>query len=325
MIILTLLEYGKDLYRMKKIFLNKKPVSGPWGGGNKFVRDLHRFLISKDYLVTFNLTRDVDLIFCFDPRPNDEGLWYQHFLNHKNTFGSKIIQRVGDVGTHSKPELTELVKQSTKFSDFVIFPSIWSKDYIKFANSNFRVIPNAPQNIFYENKKSKKAKKEKALKIVTHHWSTNNKKGFDYYERLGQQIKDGVLKNVEFTYIGRFNDNFSQAGINLKKPMDENSLSFELPEHHLYLTASIEEAGANHVLEAMAAGLPVIYRSGGGSSCEYCAEHGRMFNSVDEMISVIKEYCESPDKIFELKNNYNEKIEDVIIKYEEIIRGQLES
>ena len=50
------------------------------------------------------------LIFCFDPRPNESGIWYQHFLNYRQAHNAKIIQRVGDLGTHGKPELTELVK-----------------------------------------------------------------------------------------------------------------------------------------------------------------------------------------------------------------------
>ena len=40
--------------------------------------------------------------------------------------------------------------------------------------------------------------------------------------------------------------------------MDELNLSLTLPSHDIYLTASLEEAGANHVLEALACGLPVL-------------------------------------------------------------------
>ena len=93
----------------KTVYVDRKPISGPWGGGNKFVTKLCDFLKNKNYNVVFSLSPDVDIIFCFDPRPNKEGLWYQDYLNHRSNYGSKIIQRVGDIGTHSKPELTELV------------------------------------------------------------------------------------------------------------------------------------------------------------------------------------------------------------------------
>ena len=103
-----------------KIYFNRKPVSGPWGGGNKTLASLVSAL---DTRIVFDLDDDVDVIFCVDPRPNENGLGYQDFLNHKFYNGSKIIQRVGDVGTHGKPELTELVKQSIKYSDVCIFQS----------------------------------------------------------------------------------------------------------------------------------------------------------------------------------------------------------
>ena len=46
----------------------------------------------------FSLEDNIDLIFCFDPRPNNKGEWYQHFLNYKSLNTTKIIQRIGDVG-----------------------------------------------------------------------------------------------------------------------------------------------------------------------------------------------------------------------------------
>ena len=94
-----------------KIYINRKPIQGPWGGGNKFVKKLVNNLKNNDFNVTYDLTSDVNIIFCFDPRPNDQNIWYQNFLNHKYQFGSKIIQRVGDVGTHSKPELTKILSK----------------------------------------------------------------------------------------------------------------------------------------------------------------------------------------------------------------------
>ena len=63
-----------------KVYFNRKPVSGPWGGGNKTVNSLVNRLHNN---VVFDLEDDVDIIFCVDPRPNEDGLWYQDFLDHK--------------------------------------------------------------------------------------------------------------------------------------------------------------------------------------------------------------------------------------------------
>ena len=296
---------------MQKVYVNKKPVKGPWGGGNKFVRKLSDYLTSLGYKVTYNLTKDVDIIFCFDPRPNSEGLWYQHFLDHKFNYGSKIIQRVGDIGTHSKPDLTNLVKETIKLSDFIIFPSIWAKNTIGYDKQNYEIVENAPLSIFYNHAKSNNLISNK-IKVVTHHWSTNIKKGYDYYEYLGGQIKEGNLPNIEFTFIGRFNHDYSSEGINLIDPMDEMQLSIELPKHDVYLTASIEEAGANHVLEALACGLPVVYRKNGGSIAEYCNGFGVEYDNVKTMVSSINNCTKSCVK-------YTRSMNDVIERYEKLI------
>ena len=70
--------------------------------------------------------------------------------------------------------------------------------------------------------------------------------------------------------------------------MSSGDLSLELPKYHIYLTASEEEAGANHVLEAAAAGLPIIYRNTGGSIVDYCHSMGEVYSSFDELIEKTK-------------------------------------
>ena len=116
-----------------KIYINREPVTGPWGGGNKIICNLSDRLKDLGHEVVYRLfDEDIDVIYCQDPRPNQHGEWYQHFLNHRTLFKSKIIQRVGDVGTHGKPELFDLVKKTSNISDFLIFPSEWSKQKIEF-------------------------------------------------------------------------------------------------------------------------------------------------------------------------------------------------
>lgn len=300
-----------------KIYINREPVTGPWGGGNKTLSALCDRL-KKNNDVVFQLEKDIDVIFCFDPRPNSKGIWYQHFLNYKNANpGTKIIQRVGDVGTHSKPELTELVKQSTQYSDYVIFPSLWAKNYINYNKENFKIIPNAAEKVFHKGKKciNEEIDKSKKIKIVTHHWSDNPKKGFLIYSKLGKLISERRLENFEFTYIGRYNKSFPMDGIKILNPLPAEQIADELINYDVYLTASLEEAGANHVLEAMASGLPVLYRVGGGSINEYCKDHGVEYNDAD---------IENLNNLIEKLNNqnfkeYNNTIDDTITKYEDLI------
>ena len=251
----------------KKVYVNRRPVTGPWGGGNKTL--------------------------------------------------SGIVDYLSDIGSHGKPELTNLVSQTIRFSNFVIFPSDWARRAIQFKGKNYSIIENAPLSDFFENR-SKNNIQDGKLKIVTHHWSNNKMKGFDIYEKLG----DYCLKNssVEFTYIGRYSEEFSKNGINVVEPKDVNFLKKELPKNHVYLTASMYEAGANHVLEGMAAGLPVVYRSSGGSINEYCSKYGIEFENFDDLIESIdnirKNYYHFREKVATFSSNFDIKIKsygDIIL------------
>lgn len=300
-----------------KIYINRKPVQGPWGGGNKTVIRLCAFLQSGAHEVVHSLKHnDIDIIFCFDPRLNSNKEWYQDFLNYKLRTGCKIIQRVGDLGTHGKPDLTNLVKQTMKYSDFFIFPSHWAKDWIGYSGNNYQIINNAPLPIYHKFKTKKDI--NSTIKLITHHWSTNVKKGFDFYAELDKYV--GSNSNLEFTYIGRLPDNFKFKNCKYVQATGNNELlAKRLSESDIYITASKQEAGANHVLEAMAAGLPVLFHEDGGSIINYCNQYGLSFRNLDSFLISLEEirlsYLNYKEKVMEFDSN----IDSVIARYGEII------
>lgn len=289
-----------------KIYLNRIPVSGAWGGGNRFVRELRNQLLDADHDVVHALERDIDVIFCFDPRYNHEvGVSYTDLLRYKKLYGTPIIQRVGDLGTHGKPELFELLMRTIPNSDLLIFPSAWAKDQLESR------LP-LPKNVIVSNKPSrifKKRSERKGKSIVTHHWSTNLMKGFDTYAWLDENLPEGW----SFTYIGRLPDQFRLKNSFCRGVLNDFQLVEELPKHDVYLTASKMEAGANHVLEAVACGLPVIYDLLGGSISEYCSKDGVSFWRKEDIIDLL-------DEASKLEVSPIETLEDAVIpKYVELI------
>lgn len=297
-----------------KVYINREPVPGPWGGGSKMLSALIEKIKSEGSEVVFDLnSNDIDIIFCFDPRPNQSGVWYQDFINYREkNINVKIIQRVGDIGTHSKPELTQLVIQSVQLSDFVIFPSRWARDAIQFKGSSCAIVKNCPMPIFYENRNKSTTVSDKEIKLVTHHWSTNPKKGFNIYRELA--IYCNNRDDITFSYIGRLPDDFDKSIFSeYIEPKDAQSLSVILPSYDIYITASIEEAGANHPLEAIAAGLPVIYHELGGSIPEYCDEYGIQYETTESLFksieSVVSTYSFYKNRVLKY-NNTNQKISE---------------
>ena len=304
-----------------KIYINRKPRHGPWGGGNKLVTELSEALLAKKHEVTYSLEHeDIDVILCFDPRPNQRGEWYQTFLQYREKFGAKIIQRVGDLGTHSKPELTNLVRQTISLSDFIIFPSEWAKEWIGYKKDNCVVIHNAALDIFHEYKKPS-LELGRPIRLVTHHWSNNKKKGFDIYKKIDELVGKHPDK-YQFTYIGRIPSNFSFRFANYIEPIESEKISKILSENNIYVTASREEAGANHVLEAMAAGLPILYHEDGGSIVDYCDKYGLGFDTYDTFLLKLETMCRYYKKYKGEVLGYENTINTAAKKYIEFIDGK---
>ena len=297
-----------------KIMFNRMPVAGPWGGGNKTLKSLTDRLISLGHEVVYKLEPNIDTIFCFDPRPDHGKKTYQDLLNYREKTGAVIFQRVGDVGTHGKPELTRLVKETTQLSNYVFFPSLWAKDYIEYKKGNFSIIQNAPLDVFYEHRQNTPPAEK--IKVVTHHWSTNPKKGFQYYKF----IDEVCWQNIDFTYIGRLPKGLEFNNSKYIPATGDNSqISKILANKDIYLTASEEEAGANHVLEALAAGLPVVYHNNGGSINEYCDDYGLSFSDQKSMIRSIVAIANNHQEFKNKVMSYDNSIEKITSKYLEVI------
>ena len=121
----------------------------------------------------------------------------------------------------------------------------------------------------------------------------------------------------EFTYIGRLPE-----GITLRNhihPIGATELAMELPKHDVYITASIEEAGANHVLESLAAGLPVVYHSHGGSINNYCHNYGAEYLTFDGLLGSIRQVVSNYKDLKSTVLSYDRDNTVVVNKYIKLI------
>jgi glycosyltransferase involved in cell wall biosynthesis len=266
-----------------KIYFNRRPVEGPWGGGTKVLSAIVQECIIRKHEISFeeeiHTERVFDIMFCMDPRPN-QFVRFEDLIQKKlKDRTSKIIQRVGDLGTHGKPELLHLVQRTTRYADLVIFPSKWAQENSGISKKSI-VICNAPLAQFFVETKQRINER---ISIVSHHWSNNTYKGFDIYEKLDQFCRDN--NQFSFTFIGRKPDNIHL--LNHIEPQDVKGLIDKLPNYDLYVTASRLEAGANHVLEAMAVGLPVLFHTDGGSINEYCEGRGISYSNFEDLKNLL--------------------------------------
>ena len=263
---------------MKTIFFNLRPPNGSYGGGSFFVQNMTKFLLDNGFKVVFELINNIDIIFIIDPRRGEYFKYgFEEIKNYKKNFPNiKLIHRVNecDIKREKSIIIEPLLVKTMLEVDIVIFVSKWLQDYyLNKYNLNLKnykyIISGCNRNNFYfqknidinipknEIENNTKNMKISKVRLVTHHWSNNYLKGFHIYNELDKLLPS--LKNIEFTYIGNYNPNYKPKNIKLKPPTSGRELGDELRNHNIYITATQNEPGAMHYLEAMSCGLPILY------------------------------------------------------------------
>ena len=292
-----------------KIFFNLKRPKNSTGGGYFFVQYLSDFFSNKGFKITYNLDNDINFIFMIDPRKDlniDKKYDIDTLLNYKRRNREvKIIYPVNECDIKRKKSINiePIILYSIEKSDIIVFISNWLKDYYinlvkkKPCNLLLKKIQEAviinnccDLKIFYPNKSH--TLNTKKIKIVTHHWSNDYNKGFEIYNELDKILDK--FDNIDFTFIGRYIKEYNPKNINIIQPKMTYDLSEELRKHDVYLTASLYEPGGLHQLEAMACGLPVLYRENSGGIKETVKNAGLEFTDINDFFyklsSIVDEY-----------------------------------
>jgi len=270
-----------------KIAIGHKLQSGPYGGGNSFVRILSDALIKSGHHVSFDLNQDgLDFVILTDPRarsPNvafGAGAILNYLRQNQHTL---VVHRINECDERKGTmTMNARLRLANYCADHTVFVGSWlqSLDVVyraKFNSSN--VILNGVDEEIFNPHGYIPWNGATPLKLVTHHWGGNWMKGFDVYSKLDSMLASSYWKNTfEFTYIGNLPSGFEFRNARYVKPLSGRSLADELRTHHVYVTGSINEPGGNHQIEGGACGLPILYRNS-GCMPEYCEGFGLEFES----------------------------------------------
>ena len=287
-----------------KILINRSPINGPWGGGNNFVSAFTNFLSENDHKVVHEFEPEIDILFVQDPRPDDSGISINEILQYKEKNpNAKIIQRINECDARKNTEhMDRLLLSCSPYLDKTIFVSDWMKEYFVRkgwrCNNNFVVHNGVDKNIF---KPSGMISFSKKVSVVAHHWSNNLLKGFDAYEFLDYLAGKGV---IDFTYIGRHRNSFQNT--KTIEPCHGEKLANSLSVHDVYISGSRFDPGPNHILEALAVGLPTYVHVNGGGAVEFAGGY-HTFKNLCELEEVVLRAEHQKNKYIPL--DWNESIE----------------
>lgn len=286
-----------------KVSIGSKIKQGPWGGGNLFVINLKNYLLSQGHDVVHTLKdKDIDLILMTEPRRKSESSAFTHF-DIKNYLefinpNAIVVHRINECDERKDTNyVNKYLSNANKIADGTVFVSTWIKDLYKEVGidlKNSKVILSGSDKKIFNDINGTNWDKKSELKIVTHHWGDNWKKGFDTYNILDEIVKNDFYGyDLSFTYIGKIPKNYKFINSNYITPLSGNELADEIKKHHIYVTGSLNEPSGNHHIEGAQCGLPLLYINSGGIP-EYCNGYGVMYDI----------------------ENFKEKLKEIIINYD---------
>ena len=114
-----------------KILINRKPVEGPWGGGNLFVSSFCEYFSKKGCHVVHQLEPGLDVIFMQDPRYSDLGISINEISNYKNANPkTRVFHRVNECDARKGTnDIDSLLRACSALTDHTIFVSKWMREY----------------------------------------------------------------------------------------------------------------------------------------------------------------------------------------------------
>ena len=257
-----------------KVFMNRRPIVGPYGGGNLWISSMHLFAqengIELQTLETFD-DPDVILVGGLDASDGQPGLLDCIVYKEKLKNEVKIVLRLNENDARKgTSHVDELVKRVSPELDSIVYVSEWLKDYFEQGGvkvKNSVVIKNGvDRETFARQPKIPNGK----VNIVTHHWSDNYLKGFDVYDELDRFVGSPEGERFTFTYIGRERGTFKNS--NVIKPLHGISLGKELGRYDVYVSASRNDPGPNHCTESISCQLPTYVHEDGGGSVEFAGK-----------------------------------------------------
>ena len=269
-------------------------TDSPWGGGNQFLGRLNAELNRLGHRVTNAPTSRTQVVllnaFLYGPgkhiRPNQIAQLRQK--GKMTLFGSVIPEWMHDRGARQGPILLhrvdgvpELVRGKktmaddiqlavNRLTDHTIFQSEYCRtsfaEHCGITPASSQIIHNGVDpKVFFPDPKI--VWDGGPLRLIAVSWSSNPRKGFATLAEVSR------LPGVELTFAGNWCPEVDPAKVKLAGALDSLELAALMRSNHAMIHAAWNEPCSNAIVEAMACGLPVIYRDSGGNR-ELASKYG---------------------------------------------------
>jgi glycosyltransferase involved in cell wall biosynthesis len=282
-----------------RVAISMRPIFASWGGGNQWLLQMTRHLGYSGYSVRFDLREEVDAIFINHSGLNDDMTFgVDEIAAFKRRYPRvRVIHRVNDNDIRKETDrMDALLARFNAVADYTVFISDWLRDYhaarwFDPARPHCTILNGADPSVFHPVGSLDWPGTGAPLRLVTHHWSANPKKGFPQYAELDARIAGGELPGVELWVIGRWPSDLKWKAARTFPPDHGAGLAGLLRQCHGYITASLHEPGGMHFIEGLQCGLPLLYHLDGGGIVELGEKFGVGFR--DDLLGGVRQWKEA--------------------------------
>jgi hypothetical protein len=240
---------------------------------------------------------DLDLILLTDPRKSLRSCAFTHldirnYLREVNP-RALVVHRVNECDERKETsDINPLLAEANEIADHTIFVSAWLRDLHAAhfpKNGSSTVILNGSDLGLFHDQGQVPWDGQEPLRLVTHHFSNQWNKGFDVYQWLDEKLAEPEFAaRFSFSYLGKVPEGFTFKRAHWLEPLSGEALREELVSHHVYVTASRFEPGANHQNEGALCGLPLLYLRH-ASMPEYADGYGVSFDRIEDFGRALEE------------------------------------
>lgn len=235
----------------------------PYGGGNQFMLALRPALERRGLRVRVNDSgAAVNVHLC-------NSAWFNvEALRRAGVRGpARMIHRIdGPVSAYRGTDRAEddrIFGLNRDLATATVFQSGWC--YERSLAMGYEpvapvIIHNAVDGRIFFAPARPRARTDGRVRLVSMAWSDNPRKGLDLFRWLDEHLD---FTRFEYTFVGRVQAEF--RNIRHVPPQPSRQLAALLRDQDVYLSASRAEPCSNALLEAMACGLPALYRNDGGN------------------------------------------------------------
>lgn len=257
----------------------------PQGGGFYFLDAFRRHLEQLEHVVLSDVTDRYDVLFTshwlVSPRELLRGL--------RANGRARLVQRIdgaaADYGRDASADRRQ--RAVNRLADLTIFQSAYARqttrDRFHVIGHDGPVIHN-PVDLDRFSPHGERQAFTEPRRVVSVSWSTNPKKGAaSIYETAARR------PDIGFYLCGRYEDVPALPNLHALGVLDREALARVLRSCDAMLTYSESEACPNHVLEALASGLPVLYRDSGAMAevigdCGLAVDPATFGAALDSMV-----------------------------------------